>query len=122
LPAVRNEIGLVIDCPDPEALAPFWAGALGYEVRGTAGNYALLADSDSRGPKLLLQRVAEAKAGKNRVHFDIDTTEVDAEVARLEGLGARRLEADARQEHGMRWVVMADPAGNEFCVCGPQPG
>jgi hypothetical protein len=35
----------------------------------------------------------------------------------VKGLGARRLEADAIEEHGTRWVVMADPEGNEFCVC-----
>jgi predicted enzyme related to lactoylglutathione lyase len=70
-------------------------------------------------PKLLLQRVDEAKAGKNRMHLDIDSPDVDGEVARLEGLGARRLEADARTEFNSRWVVMADPEGNEFCV---EPG
>jgi predicted enzyme related to lactoylglutathione lyase len=52
------------------------------------------------------------------MHPDIDTPDVDGEVARLEALGARRLEADMHAEHGMRWVVMADPEGNEFCVCG----
>jgi hypothetical protein len=38
-------------------------------------------------------------------------------VARLELLGAKRVEAEAIEEHGNRWVVMADPEGNEFCVC-----
>ena len=51
------------------------------------------------------------------MHLDIETPTVDDEVARLEGLGANRLEADARAEHGTRWVIMADPEGNEFCVC-----
>jgi hypothetical protein len=55
------------------------------------------------------------------MHLDIDTGEVDAEVSRLEAPGARTLE-DARVEHGTRWMVMADPEGNEFCVCdGGQP-
>jgi len=61
--------------------------------------------------------VAEPKAGKNRVHFDIETPTVDAEVERLGKLGARRLEAGPRKEFGSTWVVMADPEGNEFCVC-----
>jgi predicted enzyme related to lactoylglutathione lyase len=43
--------------------------------------------------------------------------EWDDEVTRLEQLGARRLEGAPRSEHGTRWVVMADPEGNEFCVC-----
>ena len=49
------------------------------------------------------------------MHFDIRTDDVDVEVVRLEGLGARRLHA--AQDGGMRWVTMADPEGNEFCVC-----
>jgi hypothetical protein len=62
----------------------------------------LLVDEDGRQPKLLLQRVDEPKSGKNRMHFDIETPTVDAEVARLEELGARRLAADAIDEHGNR--------------------
>ena len=110
-------LGLVLDCSEPDTLAAFWSAAIGYTVVGGAGNYVLLVDAEGRQPKLLLQRVTEPKSGKNRVHFDIDTPTVDEEVARLEGLGARRVIADAIEEHGNRWVVMADPEGNEFCVC-----
>jgi predicted enzyme related to lactoylglutathione lyase len=110
-------IGLVLDCADPAELATFWSEALGYTTAGEAGNYVLLVPTDSGPPKLLLQAVAEAKATKNRMHLDIETPDVDAEVIRLESLGAQRLEADARSEHGSRWVIMADPEGNEFCVC-----
>jgi len=110
-------IGLVLDCADPEALAGFWTQALGVERLGAAGNYVLLASSASL-PKLLLQRVPEPKVSKNRMHLDIETGDVDAEVARLESIGATRVEAEARTEHDSRWVVMADPEGNEFCVCG----
>ena len=113
-------IGLVLDCADPQALAPFWSAALGYESLGAAGNYVLLAAPTGARPHLLLQRVDEPKTGKNRMHLDIETPDVDGEVARLEGLGARRIEADARTEHGSRWVVMADPDGNEFCVLTPR--
>ena len=70
-----------------------------------------------RQPKLLLQRVTEPKAGKNRMHLDIETPAVDDEVTRLEDLGARRLKTEPRAEHGIRWAIMADPEGNEFCVC-----
>jgi predicted enzyme related to lactoylglutathione lyase len=110
-------LGLVLDCADPERLAAFWSEALGYTTLGGAGNYVLLVDLEGSRPKLLLQRVPEPKAGKNRMHLDIETPGVDAEVARLEALGARRLVDDAVAEHGTRWVVMADPEGNEFCVC-----
>jgi predicted enzyme related to lactoylglutathione lyase len=110
-------LGLVLDCADPDKLAEFWSAAIGYTLLGGAGNYVLLVDADGKQPKLLLQRVEEPKAGKNRMHFDIETPTVDAEVARLEALGAQRIADDAIEEHGNRWVVMADPEGNEFCVC-----
>ena len=115
-------IGLVLDCVDPEALAAFWSGALGYTIVGGAGNYMMLVDGVGVGPKLLLQAVPEAKTAKNRMHFDIETPLVDEEVSRLEALGAIRVEADTRSEHGSRWVVMADPEGNEFCVCDAGAG
>jgi predicted enzyme related to lactoylglutathione lyase len=113
----EREIGLVLDCSDPDLLAAFWTGALGLERRGDAGNYVLLAPTGGTVPKLLLQRVSEPKAGKNRMHIDIGTTDLDGEVARLELLGAKRTEGESRFEHDCRWVVMADPEGNEFCVC-----
>ena len=109
-------LGLVLDCADPDKLAVFWAAAIGYTTLGRAGNYVLLVDAEGKQPKLLLQRVDEPKSGKNRMHFDIDTPTVDEEVRRLEGLGARRTVDEAIEEHGNRWVVMADPEGNEFCL------
>ena len=116
-------IGLVLDCADPESLAGFWAEALGLTRLGAVDNYVLLASESGSLPNLLLQRVSEEKAAKNRMHLDIETPHVDDEVERLEALGARRLESEAHTEHGTRWVVLADPEGNEFCVCdGGQGG
>jgi predicted enzyme related to lactoylglutathione lyase len=77
----------------------------------------MLVDADGVKPKLLLQAVPEPKTAENRMHLDIDTPDLEAEVARLEALGARRLEAGVRSEHGTNWVIMADPEGNDFCVC-----
>lgn len=111
------KLGLVLDCSDTERLAEFWSAAIGYTILGGAGSYVVLVDEAGEQPKLLLQRVAEAKTGKNRMHFDIETPDVDGEAARLEALGAHWLEDAAIEEHGNRWVVMADPEGNEFCVC-----
>jgi hypothetical protein len=74
---MRHKIGLVLDCHDPEALAEFWSEALGYTTLGGAGNYVMLVDGDGQGPKLLLQRVPEPKPGKNRMHFDVETPEVE---------------------------------------------
>src|SRR5579859_2106503 len=116
-PKAEAKIGLVLDSADPEALGEFWAEALGLQRLGAAGNYVLLGSPSGALPKLLLQRVGEPKATKNRMHLDIETPDVGNEVERLEAIGARRIENEPRNEHGNQWVVMADPEGNEFCVC-----
>ena len=65
-----------------------------------------------------LQRVPEPKTAKTRIHFDIETDDVAAEVARLEALGARPVEEHAGSK--TRWWVMQDPCGSEFCVTSVQ--
>ena len=110
-------MGLVLDCTDPEALATFWAPALGYTNVGGAGSYMMLLPADDEGPQLLLQRVPEPKTGKNRMHLDVHVADIAAEVDRLRSLGATRVTPDPVEEHGMHWFLMADPEGNEFCVC-----
>lgn len=108
---------MVLDCRDPQGLAPFWEAALGYVALGTVGNYVLLVPNGGSDPKLLLQKVSEPKAGKNRMHLDIETPMVEQVVSRLEQLGATRISPDVIAEHGQHWIVMNDPEGNEFCVC-----
>ena len=102
---------LLIDChtPDVDAAAEFWARALGRAVDphhpGTRGNYRMLA-TPADEPLVQIQRVTH----ESRVHLDIETDDIPAEVARLERLGAtvaQRLE---------RWVVMQAPTGQRFCV------
>jgi predicted enzyme related to lactoylglutathione lyase len=110
-------LGLVLDCQDPELLADFWATALGYVRLGAAGNYVLLVDPDNTRPKLLLQRVPEPKSAKNRMHLDIVTPDIKAKAARLVAAGAQQVSPAAISEHGSTWFLMADPEGNEFCVC-----
>jgi predicted enzyme related to lactoylglutathione lyase len=105
---------LTLDCVDLVATATFWQEALRYRPEGTIeGRFVSLAGD---GPSLTLQRVPEPKMAKNRLHLDLLVADVDAEVARLEGLGASRLTPSAREEFGQRWFVLADPEGNEFCV------
>ncbi len=60
----------------------------------------------------LVRHLPESKAVKNRLHLDLRPADQDAEVARLEALGARRV--DAGQGQDVTWVVLADPDGNEF--------
>ena len=111
-----RRLGLVLDCLDPQTLAPFWALALGYTVLADVDNYVLLVPSDGPGPKLLLQRVPEGKQSKNRMHMDVETSDVEAVADELEAACATRM-SELMTEHGSSWIVMNDPAGNEFCVC-----
>jgi hypothetical protein len=103
--------GLLIDCNtgDIGAAAEFWAGALGRRVdrdhHGTRGNYVMLETPDDE-LSIQIQRVDH----DSRVHLDIETDDIPAEVARLEKLGAT---IDTRME---RWVVMRAPTGQRFCV------
>jgi predicted enzyme related to lactoylglutathione lyase len=110
-------IGLVLDAVEPDTLARFWAEAIDYVEIGAAGSYIMLVPNGRPGPKLLIQWVPEAKTVKNRMHLDIDATDIHAEAARLEALGARRVRPDPIHEYETSWIVMADPEGNEFCVC-----
>ncbi|MGH3319349.1 MAG: VOC family protein [Streptosporangiaceae bacterium] len=105
---------LTLDCADLDTAAAFWQAALGYTVEGViSGRYVSLTGD---GVALTLQRVADAKTVKNRMHLDLLVADVDAEVRRLEALGATRLTPTAREEFGQIWYVLADPEGNEFCV------
>ena len=107
---------ITIDCADPQRLVTFWSEALGYEIReDTVG--CSLCDPTGVGPEIGFQPVPEGKIVKNRVHLDLTPSESDleAEVARLEQLGARRVhyfDHDPQQV----WWVMQDPEENEFCV------
>lgn len=109
--------GVIIDCADPRSLAEFWTEALGFEVGLDAdGEFVALRHPDNiAGLYLGLQKVPEEKAGKNRVHLDLATPNMDEEVTRLVGLGASVHEKHALP--GMAWTVLRDPEGNEFCVC-----
>ena len=109
-------VKFVLDCADPVGLAKFWAEALHYEIRGSVGQYVVLTGD---GPTIILQGVTEPKTVKNRMHLDINDVDIEAEAARLQALGATRL-SEAMGDEGIteKWIVMADPEGNEFCVCG----
>jgi catechol 2,3-dioxygenase-like lactoylglutathione lyase family enzyme len=99
--------GFIIDCQaaDLDGATAFWSKALGLEVLNPEGNYVRL-DGSSRDLAIEVQTVEHP----SRVHLDIESDDVEAEVARLEQLGARRL------ERIKTWVVMEAPTGQRFCV------
>lgn len=110
-------LGLVLDCADPEKLAGFWAKALHYRPGPYQPPYIIMHPEAGSEPKFVLQRVPEPKQLKNRMHLDLWVDDMEAEAQRLIGLGARRLSKEPFEEIGSRWIVMADPEGNEFCLC-----
>lgn len=105
---------LIIDCDDLEAGVNFWTSALAATIGTRHPPYVFLKTPEGT-PPIALQAVPESKRVKNRMHLDIFTDDLEAEVQRLEALGA------TRQQQQERWWVMNDPCGNEFCVIRAQP-
>jgi hypothetical protein len=105
---------VVIDCADPLALAPFWREVLAYEVVEANQGWVLLDDPDGVGVSVGLQKVPEAKAGKNRVHMDLSAEDEEVSALRAQSMGATRLWVSDDPDDP--FVVLADPEGNEFCV------
>ena len=106
----------VIDCrdADPDEAARFWSAALGREVLPAdpgSPTYRSLKMRDDE-PLVLVQRVDH----DSRIHLDIEADDIEAEVARLEKLGARRIRKIRT------WWVMEAPTGQRFCVVRPQRG
>jgi predicted enzyme related to lactoylglutathione lyase len=110
---------ICVDAHDPDAQASFWAAVLGWRrTHDTPDEVVLEPPEGSREdgvvPDLLFLRVPEDKVVKNRIHYDVRPDDQAAEVARIEALGATRV--DVGQGADVTWVVLADPEGNEFCV------
>jgi hypothetical protein len=112
----KAAVELVLDCAEPETLAMFWREALDYREYYTDAKLAVLVPKNGIASPLLLQRVPEPKAGKNRMHLDIVVDDIEAEVDRLQALGAHRIDEGVQSFEGTRWVRMSDPEQNEFCV------
>lgn len=103
--------GISYDAKDAGAAATFWAAALGRQVDpgATAKSASIPAGTDAAAaPKISFHQVPEGKTVKNRLHLDLITGDFDAELVRLEDLGAAETATyDA-------WTTLQDPDGNEF--------
>ena len=125
--AIRFE-GVTVDASDPRALAEFWAAVLGWKIGGELEEIEVwiqpnTSDSVSVGfTEILFLINANAKQVKNRLHLDLRPDNQAAEVARLEKLGAKRIDIGQNENERCTWVVMADPEGNEFCVLNDKKG
>ena len=103
----KSRLGEVtIDCrgDDLESAAAFWSAAFGYEASSFENHFVL------NTPENEVLMNIQAVEHSPRVHLDIETDDIEAEVTRLEKLGAKRV----RKEH--RWWVMEAPTGHRFCV------
>ena len=129
-PYARGDLVVVVDCRDLDRAARFWAATLGYVAEGMAaegeaaeeasgGLYQSLRPHDGQGIEILLQCTADIKVAKNRLHLDLRTRDLTAEVRRVTDLGATVLTGVPVRENGWTWHILADPDGNEFCVLQP---
>lgn len=114
----KSRLGVVvIDCQtdDLDRDSEFWAAALGAAAKRSPDpeddNYVEL-ETAPEEIKVLLQKVEHP----SRVHLDIETDDLEAEAARLEKLGAKRIAKIKR------WWVMEAPSGHRFCLVNPQRG
>ncbi len=107
---------IVIDCRDAARVAEFWSQALQLPLRGPEDGEWWI-EPGGNSPDILFLEVPEPKIVKNRLHLDLRPDDQEAEVARLDGLGARRIDIG---QGDVTWVVMADPEGNELCVLRPR--
>jgi predicted enzyme related to lactoylglutathione lyase len=112
---------ITVDAHDLKKVSTFWAAALDWEITFEDENEISLELLDGspevgRIPDILFIKVPDDKVVKNRLHLDLRPHDQAAEVARLESLGAKKIEIGQSDYDGTTWVVMADPEGNEFCV------
>lgn len=107
-----------VDCDDPRTLGAWWAEFLGWRMTFESDEETVLeppkgSPQDGVSPDILFLKVPEGKSVKNRLHLDLRPQDQAAEVARAEALGATRVDIG---QGNPTWEVMADPAGNEFCI------
>jgi predicted enzyme related to lactoylglutathione lyase len=117
---------ITVDCEDPKKLADFWVAALDWKITEADDEGVVIELLDGspevgRIPDILFYKNPDKKTVKNRLHFDLRPLNQAAEVARLEALGARKVEIGQSNEPEATWVVMADPEGNEFCILRARP-
>ena len=139
-------VQVTFDCADPDLLAQFWCGVLGYQMDPPPSGFdswdaflvarhvpedmwnarSACSDPTGVGPRLFFQRVPEGKHFKNRVHLDVRAAPgltgdermaaLQAEADRLEAHGASVLRLGAAEMGSEAFIVMTDPEGNEFCL------
>ena len=107
---------IVIRVDDLDVQIDFWEAALAYRAReGHPEDFAILEPRSGEGPNVSLDRMRSERALPPRIHLDLYAEDQQAEIARLEALGARTVPWRNRPDDA-DYVVMEDPEGNRFCV------
>ncbi len=113
---------MVLDCPDPQALAAFYVALVGGEITHADDDWVAVRD----GGNVLLsfQRVADYEPpdwpsdhGGQQFHIDVTVDDVDVAERQVLALGARRTEQQPGIDEGSNWRVYLDPVGHPFCLC-----
>ncbi len=110
---------VTFDTLDADELATWWAEQTGGEVIERNDGWYVVVAGGSLPVHLAFQKVGDPTPGKNRVHLDLVAEDLDAEVDRLLAAGASLVAR--RGDESFRWVTLADPHGNVFCVAQTGP-
>lgn len=106
---------VTFDCENPMIPAKFWSEVLGWQIVIENSEEVVVENPDGQSDLLFLKN-PDKRVVKNRIHFDLRPDDQLAEVARLETLGAKKVEIGQSADPRTTWVVMEDPEGNLFCV------
>ncbi len=109
-----DRVEIALDCADSDAVRPFWAAALGYTELATE-----LHDPSGRGPVLWFQHLDPPRQGRGRFHLDVHlpAEQVPERLRACLSVGGRLVS----EAHAPSWWVLADPEGNEVCLCTREP-
>jgi predicted enzyme related to lactoylglutathione lyase len=106
---------IVIHCFEFYRMIDFWKNALNYNLRETpTDDWAVLTDSQGKGPNLSFQKRETKRQKKNWIHLDLYTSNLTNEVERLLEIGAKKY--SWRYPENTDYIVLEDPDGNLFCV------
>ena len=107
---------ITTDTTDAEGLAAWWARVTGAEIVETNDGWFVIVKGGGLPVALAFQRVEEVTPGKNRLHLDLTTEDLEGATGHLLAAGATLVER--RGDESFAWHTLADPQGNEFCIAG----